>query len=112
MMKSCMRYRAYMKEKQPLLRISCGRLRKTRKELAKSERIQRLLCLMNSPTLSGQYVLLTAWAEYRSFQPRNIISVHIQRSSPGAGGKELSHLLFKEEEEEEEEAKKKKMMMM
>lgn len=60
MMNSWTRYKAYMKEKQPLLRMSRGKFRKTRKELAKSERIQRRLCLMNSLMESGQYVLLTA----------------------------------------------------
>ena len=55
---------------------------------ARVEGVHRLLCLKNSSNVSGQYVLFSAAAQYSSFHPCSIISVHNQRSSPNSSKKQ------------------------
>ena len=50
--------------------------------LDSSDSTQRRRCLRNSVKRSGQWVELRQWSMYSSFQPRSIINVHSQRSSP------------------------------
>ena len=50
--------------------------------LDSSDSTQRRRCRRNSVKRSGQWVELRQWSMYSSFQPRSIINVHSQRSSP------------------------------